>query len=646
MCGFAGYFSRTGECQESDLHAMGRAIAHRGPDDSNTWIDSTTRIGITHQRLAVIELSRSGAQPMVSVSGRYILAFNGEIYNHEKLRTLYLTDVRWRGRSDTETLLNLIEKLGIDNVPDKLTGMFAFAVWDQKKQKLHLVRDRFGEKPLYYGKQGNNFFFTSDLKALLQSNNFRQKIDRGALALYFRYLYVPAPYSIYEDIFKAPTASVVTLDTDTMSVSSYSFWKIDSEINSRIPEQSFDASVQHLDKLLLESVSGQLLADVPVGAFLSGGIDSSAVVSVMKEVSSKPVKTYCIGFDSIAHNEAPHARKIAKHLGTDHVEDIIGSNELVPLVQSMALAFDEPFADSSQIPTYAVAARARKETTVCLTGDGGDELFGGYSRYRRAEKIQQLRQLSGRSGRAIAKTTMNSRFIDCSINGISRAKKGNSSFARNLNQLARSLQLVSLDTDMDVYRDMASYWRYPWSPSLSNEPMSHATSNMAPRGEPARKTYQHIDLNNYLVDDILVKVDRSCMAVSLESRIPLLDHNLAGFIWSQPSHLSKNSNVNKPMLFELACKRIPRSLLERPKQGFTAPLHDWLHGPLKDWISELLRKEKLQQHGLLNIDTVNQLLTLHNNDDRSTAPLLWSIVMFQSWYESVHSSQSVRNQFK
>ena len=643
MCGFAGYFSDKGECSESDLLAMGQAIANRGPDDNNIWIDSASRIGMTHQRLAVMELSKAGSQPMESSSGRYILAFNGEIYNHRALRAQYFPDVKWRGKSDTETLLNLIDKFGIHQTPEKLTGMFAFVVWDRKAKMLHLVRDRFGEKPLYYGKQGSNFFFTSDLKALVKSRSFYPKINRSALALYFRYLYVPAPYSIYEDIFKAPTASVVTMDTDTKRITTSIYWQIQSESNAPSAEFSFPDSVAHLDNLLLESVSGQLLADVPVGAFLSGGIDSSAVVSVMQEVSDRAVKTFCIGFESAEHNEAPYAKEIAKHLGTEHTEHIINSSELALLVQSMAKSFDEPFADSSQIPTYAVAQHARRETTVCLTGDGGDELFGGYTRYRRAKKIQRLRKLTGRTGKTISKKVLDSCYIENSINGISRASKGNSFASHYLNQLVRSVQLISLDTPIDVHRDMISYWRYPHSPSLQSEPECnlHQSVDLLAEDEHNSKFYQHLDLKNYLVDDILVKVDRSCMGVSLESRIPLLDHRLAAFAWSLPQCQNSNSNANKPLLFELARKRIPQSLLQRPKKGFTVPLHNWLCGPLNTWMVELLRKEKLQRHGLLNLDMINQLLDLNSKGDRSTAPLLWSLVMFQSWYESIHSNQHI-----
>ena len=440
---------------------MGKAIKHRGPDDSNIWIDSSCRIGMAHQRLAVIDLTSAGAQPMVSQSGRYTLSYNGEIYNHLSLRQDYFKKASWRGHSDTETLLALIEKFGIEQVPGKLTGMFSFAVWDRKTEKLHLIRDRFGEKPLYYGQQGNTFFFTSDLQALIACRKFNPVICTEALALYFRYFYVPSPYSIYEQIFKAPAASIVTFDSKTSETCSVLYWSIESsEYTNKTETASFEHSVSQLDDLLHDVVSGQLLSDVPVGAFLSGGTDSSTIVSVLKEVSNKPVKTYCIGFTSEAHNEAPYAKAIARSLGTEHTEHLINDDEVNQLAESIITVFDEPFADSSQIPTFAVAMCARQETTVCLSGDGGDELFGGYTRYRRAKRVQTIRALAGSPGQQLASRLINHERMQATINGVNFYSDAGSFLSNKSNNLARLLQLMAYDSIDEVYRDMVSSVSY------------------------------------------------------------------------------------------------------------------------------------------------------------------------------------------
>ena len=582
---------------------------------------------------------------MVSATGRYVLAFNGEIYNHEALRKQHLPLQVWKGRSDTETLLALIEKIGVEKVPAELTGMFAFIVWDQKKRCLHLVRDRFGEKPLYYGQQDGYFFFTSDLKALLHCHKFKASIDKEALALYFRFLYVPSPFSIFEGICKCPVASIVTIDTASMTLSTDQYWTIEEFESLEIDQNlSFSESVNQIETLLLESVSHQMLADVPVGAFLSGGIDSSTIVSLMSEISRERVNTYCIGFSSDSYNEAPFAKKIADHLGTNHTEYYIEDHELIPLVQSMSFSFDEPFADSSQIATYAVAERARQDATVCLTGDGGDELFGGYTRYVRARKMQRLRSITGNVGRTLASKIVNSTYTKSTLNGINYFAADDYPMSNQFNQFARMLQLLTKKAALDCYQDMTSYWRYPFSPSLTAEPDLQAPmsfdSEIYKAAHP--KYFQKIDMNSYLLDDILCKVDRACMGVSLESRVPLLDHKLANYVWSLPvqsmAQDKTKQTVNKPLLFELASKRIPRELLKRPKQGFGVPLHNWLAGPLKPWTTELLSRDNFQKHGLLNQDVVDNLLKQHHKGNQTVAPLVWSVVMFQAWYMSVYTA--------
>ncbi|WP_338429755.1 asparagine synthase (glutamine-hydrolyzing) [Synechococcus elongatus] len=662
MCGFAGLL--TGPSFDSDgLQAtatqMAAALVHRGPDDGGVWCDREAGIALAHRRLAILDLSPAGHQPMSSACGRYILAFNGEIYNHLELRqqlTAAGQAPAWRGHSDTETLLAAIATWGLPNTLDRAVGMFALALWDRHQRTLQLARDRFGEKPLYYGWIGESFAFASELKALRTLPHFPSTIDSSALALYLQYSYVPAPYSIHPHIYKLEPGCRLELGADLPPAPSSPLQPGDRwgslhlqrwySLPSRIQKLQTDlfpdlnTAQAQLEQQLRQTLSQQAIADVPLGAFLSGGIDSSTVVALLQQQSSQPIRTFTIGFAEASFDESPHARAVAQHLGTDHHELTVTTAEAQAVIPQLPTTYDEPFADSSQIPTSLVCHMARQQLTVALSGDGGDELFGGYNRYflgpRVWNRIAWLPQpLRRRLGSAIAKVSVNrwDRLGQALQLPIHRP-------GDKAHQLASCLRSVSnLD---DLYRSLVTKWPDP-DRLLRHLPQSRPIQLLESPPEelylPEPEARMMLwDSLTYLPDDILCKVDRAAMATSLETRVPFLDHRVVELAWRMPLDWKIQDSQGKWPLRRILYQSVPPSLIDRPKAGFGIPVGDWLRGPLRDWAEDLLSEARLQRQGIFHSQPIRELWQQHL-DGRDWTVRLWIILMFQSWYATWHSSQ-------
>ncbi len=635
---------------------MADTLLHRGPDDAGVWVDEAAGITLAHRRLAILDLSPAGHQPMVSSSGRYVIAFNGEIYNHLELRAELekvgaggMAPIAWRGHSDTETLLAAFEAWGIEATLEKAVGMFAMALWDRKTRTLTLARDRMGEKPLYYGWVRGVLVFGSELKALRAFPGFDNAIDPGALALFLRHNYVPAPWSIYENIWKLPPACFVqfTCHPDTAAPQPTergdvrSYWSLHpvAEHGQTAPWASSEhEAVDELERLLRQSIRGQMLADVPLGAFLSGGIDSSTVVALMQAMSDRPVKTFTIGFHEEHYNEATHAKAVAQYLGTEHTELYVTPIEAQAVIPRLPRLYDEPFADSSQIPTFLVAQLARRHVTVALSGDGGDELFGGYNRYFWASRIWRMLGPTPhalRKGLAYALTVLspsawNNVFAAAAFLLPARLRYGNP--GDKLHKLADVLQAASAE---DVYHFLVSQWKHPEQLVFgSNEPATALTERQQwPRVKDFESRMMYLDQLSYLPDDILVKVDRAAMGVSLETRVPLLDHRLVEFAWLLPMTMKIRQGQGKWLLRQVLERYVPRALIERPKMGFGVPIDAWLREPLKDWAEELLDRGRLARAGLLNPEPIRAKWLEHLSGRRNWAYDLWTVLMFEAWRE-------------
>lgn len=643
MCGLAGFLNLNGglnsETARSIVSAMGAVLQHRGPDDGGLWEDAALGVALAHRRLSILDLTPEGRQPMVSACGRYVVAFNGEIYNHITLRR-DLESLNgappWRGHSDTETLLAAIAHWGLEASLQRFVGMFALALWDRQERTLHLARDRFGEKPLYYGRMGNVFLFGSELKALQRHPAWRGDIDRGALALFMRHAYVPAPYSIYKDISKLPPGTCLSLGpTSWGDGTPRPYWSLKTIVEqgnatpfSGVPESVVDT----LDGLLRQVIAGQMVADVPLGAFLSGGVDSSLVAALMQVQSSRPVKTFTIGFDNQAYNEAEHAKAVARHLGTDHTELYVRSDEARAVIPCLSSIYDEPFADSSQIPTFLVAQMARQHVTVSLSGDGGDELFGGYNRYLWADRLwHYLRWLPklGRRALSYAITALPPRAWDW-LFGVAGPEFSPRLAGDKLHKLA---DVIDANSPEAMYRNMVTHWgaqamvvlggREP--PTVLNDPMIAVSS------DTFVSRIMFLDSISYLPDDILVKVDRAAMAVGLEGRMPLLDHRVAEFAWQLPLHLKIRDGQGKWPLRQVLYRYVPEHLIERPKMGFGVPIGDWLRGPLSNWAEDLLDESRLRREGYLNPVPIGKAWREHLSGRRNWQHKLWNVLMFEEW---------------
>lgn len=624
MCGFSGFFGQGPFASEASLHAMGKVLLHRGPDASGYWFDLAQGIGFTHQRLAVVDLSSAGSQPMLSQQGRYVIAFNGEIYNHADLRRALSGDQQapqWRGHSDTETLLACFEAWGVERTLKATVGMFAIALWDTHKLELTLARDRMGEKPLYWGWQGNYLLFGSELKALKAHPGFNADIDRSALAALLRYNYVPAPLSIYEGIQKLRPGHYLTIgrgEVVAKGLKPKAYWSFNQAVaeGQRDPFIGSDSeAVQTLEVSLTNSIRGQMLSDVPLGAFLSGGVDSSTIVALMQKFSARPVQTFTIGFDEVGFNEAEHARLVAEYLKTDHTEFYVGSAEAISVIEKLPSMYCEPFADSSQIPTFLVSRMAREKVTVALSGDAGDELFGGYNPYRFAPKIWDgLSKVPLSVRRSASKLLRNAPVSD---------------------KLRKLLSLADSSTKEMLYRQMISHWKNPCKVVLGAAEAKTIVDSpdLWPHVGSFEEWMMSVDAQMYMVDDILVKVDRAAMANSLETRVPLLDHRLVELACRLPLSMKIRDGKGKWLLRELLYRHVPKTLIERPKKGFSVPLGSWLKGPLREWAEELLDPSRIQRQGYFDSDSVRRLWVQHLESREDHSRQLWSILMFQAWYQ-------------
>jgi asparagine synthase (glutamine-hydrolysing) len=641
MCGIAGFWQtrRLAETPSETLASMAAALVHRGPDDAGAFHDAKNGIGLAFRRLSILDLSPEGHQPMFSESGRYVIVFNGEVYNFEELRTEI--GGHWRGHSDTEVMLAAIEKWGLEAAVQRFVGMFAFALYDQKEQTLSLVRDRVGIKPLYYGRVGGDFVFASELKAIFQYPEFDAELDRDALALYLRHDYIPTPYCVYKGFFKLTPGCILTLRSPSDECSPRPFWSAESVAQHGFSsrwEGSEREALQALEDVLKQSIRLRMIADVPLGAFLSGGIDSSTVVALMQEQATRPVKTFTIGFDEKEYDEAAHARSVAAHLGTEHTELHLRPQEALEVVPLLPAMFDEPFADSSAIPTYLVSKLARTSVTVGLSGDGGDEVFGGYTRYLLTRSLaQRTRGLPLPVARAVAGVIhrLPVSAIENSYGAIRRILpeawqiRGAGSKAK---KFARALETGAAS---EIYFEALSHWTSPSDVVLgSSDPETLRQRVRRLDWVPTiEEQMMLIDLGNYLPDDVLTKVDRASMQVSLEARVPILDHRVIEFAWSLPLHMKIRSGVSKWALRQVLYKRVPPELIERPKMGFGMPLDNWLRGPLKPWAEELLSEAQLRKYGVVAAGPVRDKWREHLSGRSDSASLLWSVLMLQSWLE-------------
>jgi asparagine synthase (glutamine-hydrolysing) len=615
-------------------------LAHRGPDDGGIWCDAAARLSLGFRRLAIVDVSPLGHQPMTSKTGRFTIVFNGEIYNHLDLRQ-NLPGVSWKGGSDTETLLACIEEWGIYTALQRAVGMFAFAVWDRQERALFLARDRLGEKPLYYGHlPGGDFVFASELKALKAHARWLGAIDRTALSTFMQFAAVPDPLSIFEGINKLMPSHVLEVREGRPSVCKR-YWALDQADDHvvAIPEEGEAAAIDRLDSLLTQSVQQQMMADVPIGAFLSGGIDSSTIVALMCKASAANVRTFSVGFEELGFDEAPHARKVAKHLGTIHSEEYVTAKQALDVVPRLPAIYDEPFADSSQIPTFLLCGSARRDVTVALTGDGADELFAGYDRYKVAATIWPLVSrvpLPIRRGLGKVIRSLPATISEHLARPVNLMKPGWGLNADRLHKFAESV-LVS-PTAESLYLSLLSSWPDPEAIVAGHAPTQRPVLN----GHFAKTTLVDAmcwsDLENYLPNDILVKVDRAAMAVSLETRAPFLDHRVVRFSRMLPLNQRVRDGRQKWILRQVLERYVPRSLIERPKQGFGVPIGLWLRGALREWAEHLLDERKLAEGGLLNPGPIRQKWREHLAGKHNWQLPLWTVLMFQAWREHEKAS--------
>ncbi len=654
MCGIAGFLARgplTSEAASSIAHEMADTVVHRGPDDAGVWLDLKAGVALAHRRLAVVDLSPAGHQPMLSGSGRRVIVFNGEIYNHRELRRrldAHRQSIPWRGHSDTETLLAAIEHWGMDEALRASTGMFAFALWDRKDRALYLARDRVGEKPLYYGWQNGVFLFGSELKALAAHPAFAGDIDRGALALLLRHGYVSSPWSIYEGVRKLPPGTCVRMAVGASGqhagelTEPRPYWSLRDVMTAGRAEPFEGApedAVDVLNDLLLRAVRRQMAADVPLGAFLSGGIDSSAVVALMQAQSTRPVRTFTIGFDEVEYDEAPYAKAVASHLGTEHTELYVSVRQALDVIPRLPNLFDEPFADPSQIPTFLVAALARQRVTVALSGDGGDELFGGYPHYLEHPRIwrslsrapRPLRRIIAGAFPAFLAPDRDSAVLGRFLRRLPTVR-GQRWTPAKVSKLAA---LIACRTPEELHWRRLSHCQDPSAIVRgASEPATvlNEAANWPIAAEYAERLMA-VDMQSYLPDDILVKVDRAAMAVSLETRAPLLDHQVMEFVWRLPLSFRIRSNESKWILRQVLFRYVPMRLVDRPKAGFGVPLASWLRGSLRDWAEALLDERRLREEGFFDPAPVRQawgaFLKVHDSAEQR----LWNILMFQAWLE-------------
>lgn len=649
MCGIAGFFDPAVPTAPDGLNAlaaaMGDPLRHRGPDAGAVWTDADAGIALAHRRLAIIDLSPAGHQPMISADGRWVIAYNGEVYNAPELRDALTQDgakVAWRGHSDTEVIVEAVAHWGVVPAVERLIGMFAFALWDRTERRLFLVRDRLGIKPLYWGRFGALLLFGSELKALRAHPAWTPEIDRDALAAYLRYNYVPAPHTIYRGVHKLTPGTVLTVAAGAEPHCT-PYWRMDEVVRRGQKERwhalSDAEAIERLEALLSDAIGRRMVADVPLGAFLSGGVDSSTVTALMQAQSNRPVRTFSIGFREAGYDEAHHAAAVARHLGTDHTELYVEPDHALDVIPRLPGWYDEPFADVSQIPTFLVSEMTRQHVTVALSGDGGDELFAGYSRYVLAETLwRRLGRLppGARQGAAALIRALPPAAWQRLFAAVPRRWRPFAAGDR-LHKLADILVLPSQEA---LYRRLVSHWPDPATV------VRGATEPQGPLWDAARRAsvpdatewMQYIDTLTYLPDDILTKVDRASMAVSLEARVPLLDHRLVELAWHLPMRFKVRDGVGKWLLRQVLYRHVPQNLMERPKMGFGVPIESWLRGPLRAWAEDLLDPVRMRQEGFLDPDPVHAKWREHLSGRRNWHYSLWGILMFQAWLRYYHAS--------
>ncbi len=642
MCGIAGWFDRHARTTAGELEriarAMGDRIAHRGPDSHDIWVDAEAGIAVSHRRLAIVDLSPAGAQPMVSHCGRYVMVYNGEVYNAEELRReLGTRGINWRGHSDTEAMLEACVAWGVEAATKKFIGMFAFALWDRKERRLWLVRDRLGIKPVYYAVDQNRLMFGSELKCLAVTPGWAPSVDEDSVAGYMRHGYVAQPRTIYRDVWKLPPGHILSIGPAGPATIE-PFWELRpfATAGARNVDGRFDLveEEEKLDTLLRDAVSRRMIADVPLGAFLSGGIDSSTVVALMQASSSRPVRTFSIGFREQEFDESSHARAVAQHLGTDHTEFFVEPQHALDVVPKLPEWYDEPFADSSQIPTYLVSSLARQHVTVALSGDGGDEVFAGYNRYfwgntlwnRLSSVPLALRRLAGAATLMVPACAWDAAF------SIVPRRHRPPQPGDKMHKLAR---VVAFDKPDQLYQRLVSQWGEPQQVmARGQEPAGPFGDSAVARDIPNfTQRMQYLDTVTYLPDDILVKVDRATMAVALEGRVPLLDHRVVEHAWSLPLGTKIQGNTGKLLLRRVLSRYVPDKLVERPKMGFGVPVGEWLRGPLRDWAENLLSPTRIRAEGLLNPKPIADMWKEHQAGANNWQYPLWTVLMFQAWRE-------------
>ena len=643
IAGFIGYRDLRGAAIPAVAQRMGEAIRHRGPDDSGVWHDDQAEVALVHRRLSILDLSPAGHQPMVSASGRFVIVFNGEIYNHLALRQelgqrASGNSLAWRGHSDTETLLAGIDVWGLEKTLKRTVGMFALALWDRNEHALYLARDRMGEKPLYYGWQQGVFLFGSELKALKAHPAFEGEIDRGAIALQMRHNYIPAPYSIYQDIYKLSPGHClkILLSDRSKQKDPWPYWSM-AEVVERCQSNPFTGTdgeaVDALNTVLHSAVGQQMVADVPLGAFLSGGVDSSTIVALMQSQSPRPVKTFAIGFNEAGYNEAVHAKAVAEHLGTEHTELYVTPRQALDVIPRLPTLFDEPFSDCSQIPTFLVSDITRQQVTVSLSGDAGDELFGGYNRYHMTRGVwNKIRGVP-----LLLRKAAGAGFVSVSPdqwNQIFKLIPGATRYANIGDKIHKGAGVLASQTSDELYLNFISQWLHPDSVVINGvEPPTQITRPQL-HLKNILEQMMALDSVSYLPDDILCKVDRAAMGVSLEARVPMLDHRVIEFAWRLPLNMKIRQGQGKWILRQVLYRYVPKGLIDRPKMGFGVPIDSWLRGPLRDWGENLLDKSRLQNEGYFDPLSIRQKWVEHLSGKRNWQYLLWGVLMFQAWLEA------------
>ena len=651
MCGITGFISPylSKNSFQKNIECMTNKLEHRGPDDEGVWFDSDFGVALGHSRLSIIDLSIAGGQPMISACQRYYIVFNGEIYNHNSLRQELPESIRWLGHSDTETLINAISKWGLKRTLRKILGMFAFALWDREQKKLTLVRDRLGEKPLYFGFKGNTMLFGSELKSIEAFPGTPLEVSRDSLEIYLRYGYVPAPYSIYKGIHKLSPGNFIEFSIENVKTKkipkSSTYWSFESIVKKQNYNQFIGSEIDatnQLDNLLKKSISGQLLGDVALGAFLSSGIDSSTVVSLMQHQSSNPINTFTIGFKEFGYDESKSAKKISSYLGTKHCELFLTPNDALNIIPSLPRIYDEPFSDVSQIPTFLISQFASNNVKVCLSGDGGDELFCGYSRHIAGPRIWRilknipfkLRKIISNFIQKIPPSRWDDFYYMCEV-FLPKHLRINFPGIK----IYKLSDLIKYDTLYEVYLSLISSWSSPQEIIL-NENQNKEFDDVEFRNIKFGDTHHQMmcmDTLNYLPNDILVKIDRAAMASSLETRLPFLDHRIIEFAWKTPLNMKLKDNRSKWLLRQVLKRYLPENLIEGPKKGFSVPIAEWLKGPLKHWADDLLDEDLIFSQNYFSAKPIKIKWEEHLSGKQDWSKQLWTILMFQSWLQKKNS---------